>query len=534
VKVRRLVRATVVTVSAAGLTLLAPASADAQVERVRMVSKSAYGEPGDRWSGSESEYYRGDRRASADGRYVVFDSGADNLAPGFSPCSGPCSDVFVKDLSTGEVEQLSVGVGGAAPDGWSDDPSITPDGRFVVFVSWASNLLSGGPFSPEGEVYRHDRDTGVTELASGSIPAEDRAWEPTISDDGRYVSYHTDPWDEYAGPGQVYLRDMKVARTTLASRDLSGGEANRPSSSAVVSGNGRYVAYISAATDLVAGTNPNNTVTQVYRWDRVTDTTAVVSRTRNGIADNHSYQPSISRDGSLIAFASYATNLGIADPQSVQVYVREWGSPGEVRAVSLSSDEVEANQGSFEPSISADGRHVAFTSWADNLVLGDTNETPDVFVRDRQLAVTTRATLTATGAEPEQAAFSRNPSITADGTQVVFGSQAENLVPDGNTTGDVFIGPADGVQAPVAPLTITDLTCSRSRHVTTCTVAYTGGAELVRTAWTANGSWVPAARNRTTMTQQCPLNPIFNLTVRVILTDDLGTWAQRSVPTLCA
>jgi Tol biopolymer transport system component len=527
VKVRRLVRATVVTVSAAGLTVLAPASADAQVERVRMVSESASGEPGDGWSGTRSTEYRGDRRASADGRYVVFDSGADNL--GSSPDS--YTNVFVKDLSTGEVEQVSVGLGGAAPDGWSDDPSITPDGRFVVFVSAATNLVADTPLW-SSHVFRRDLTSGVTELVSHNLGGELSAWEPTVSDDGRYVSYKTNTYDYDFEPWLIYVRDMTAATTTLVNHSVSGGRSDEPGSDPVISGNGRYVAYISAATDLVAGTDPNSTQTQVYRWDRVTDTTVVVSRTSSGTADNYSFNPSISRKGSVIAFASHATNLGIADPQSAQVYVREMVFPDGISAVSLSSDEVEANNGNVEPSISADGRHVAFTSWADNLVPGDTDEAPDVFVRDRQLGTTARVSVSATGVEPD--GRSDNPSITADGTQVVFDSRAENLVPDGNNMPDVFIGPADGVQAPVAPLTITDLSCSRSRQATTCTVAYTGGAELVRTTWTANGSPVPAARNRTTMTQRCPLNPIFNLTVRVVLVDDLGTWTQRSVPTFCA
>jgi Tol biopolymer transport system component len=533
VRVRRLVRALVVAVSVAGLTVVAPASADAQVNRVRMVSETADGVPGDDWSGRWSEYWRGDRRASADGRFVVFDSWADNLAPGSSPCSGDCSDVFVKDLSTGEVEQLSVGLGGAAPDGASRDPSITPDGRFVVFVSWADNLVPGdGPYW-RGDVYRHDRDSGVTEMVSDNVPSEDAAYEPTISDDGRYVTYHTDPWDENAGLGQVYLRDMTAATTTLVSHSVTGGAANRPSKGGVVSGNGRYVAFVSAATDVVAGTDPNSTVAHIYRRDRVTGSIALVSRTANGTAaDGGSYQPSISRTGSVIAFSSLATNLGIANPQGAQVYVRVLGFLGGTSPVSLTTDEIAANGRSYEPSISADGRYVAFRSEADNLVTDDTDDTDDVFVRDRTLGTTARVTLTATGAEPEHGARSGNPSITADGTQVVFDSQAENLVPDGNNTHDVFIGPADGVQVPPAPLTITDLSCRRSVGVV-CSLTYTGGAEPVQIAWTADAIPVDAARNRTTMTRRCPSLTNPSVGVSVFLTDDLGATTQRSVTGRC-
>jgi Tol biopolymer transport system component len=525
VRVRRLVRAVVVTVAVAGLTVVVPASASAQVDRVRMVSESADGEPGDSGSGS------GDRTASADGRYVVFDSWADNLVT--TPCSVECSHVFVKDMSTGWVEQLSVGVGGAAPDGSSYDPSISADGRFVVYTSHANNLVPGDP-SWSGLVYRHDRTSGVTELVSYNVNAEMTAYNPTISDDGRYVSYHLYAWDEYS-PQQVYLRDMTAATTTLVSHSVNGGEPNELSSGAVISGDGRYVAYTSAATDLVAGSDPNSSVAHVYRWSRVTDATVRVTARANGTAaDRGSYQASISRDGSVVAFSSLATNLGIANPQGAQVYVRLLGFRWGAGVVSLSSDEVAANGRSSEPSISADGRYVAFTSAADNLVTDDTNAADDVFVRDRQLGTTMRVSVTATGAESEPGARSGGPAITADGTQVAFGSAAETLVPDGNTSGDVFIGPADGVQLPVAPLTITDLSCRRTPGATTCTVTYTGGAELVRSDWTANNLPVPSARNQTTVTRRCLFGPIPSLNVTVVLTDDFGTTAQRSVTTFCA
>lgn len=533
-RVRRLVRAAVVTVSVAGLTVVAPATANGVVERVRMVSETAAGEPGDDHSGTWSEYYRGDRRAGADGRHVVFDSAADNLAPASSPCPGSCTDVFVKDLSTGDVVQLSVGTGGAAPDGWSGDPSISPDGRFVVFTSRATNLVPGTPGSSQ-HVFRHDRTSGVTELVTPDLGADIDGTEPSVSDDGRYVAYYTSTWLE-GGPHQVYLRDLTAATTTLVSHTGTGGPPDGPSRDPVVSGNGRFVAYRSSATDLGAGVDPGSpAVARVYRWDRVTDTTVLISRATNGTeADGASYGPSISRDGSVVAFSSLATNLGIPNPSGDQVYVRNLRLLPGTGPVSLAGDGTEANGRSHTPSISADGRYVAFTSEADDLVAGDTNGTDDVFVRDRRQGTTVRVSLSATGAEPEPGARSGNPAITADGTRVVFDSHAENLVPDGNTERDVFVGPADGVQVPPAPLTITDLSCHRTSRATTCTVAYTGGAEPVRIDWTANNVAVPAARDRTTMTKQCRLNPIFNLTVGVVLTDDLGTTAQRSVSTFCA
>jgi Tol biopolymer transport system component len=536
VRVRRLTATAVVTVAVAGLTVVAPvapAAANGPAVRVRMVSTSADGEPGDDHSGTGSEYDDGDRRASGDGRHVVFHSRADNLAPPGPTCSGACTDVFVKDLWTGEVVQLSVGTGGAAPDGSSRDPSISPDGRFVVFTSRATNLVPDTPAYSQ-HVFRHDRESGVTELVTADLGADIDATEPSISDDGQYVSYDTRTWHE-DGPRQVYLRDLAAATTTLVSHTANGGRPNGASREPVISGNGRYVAYSSAATDLTAGNDPGPTASQVYRWDRLNDTTVLVSRTSNGAGgDGASFDPSISRDGSVVAFASAATNFGVPNPSGDQVYARDLRIRPGAGPVSLNSGEVAANDRSFTPSISADGRYVAFESEADNLVPGDANETGDVFVRDRWQGTTVRVSLSATGAEPEQDGYSFDPAVTADGTQVVFSSTAENLVPDGNLATDVFIGPANGIQAPVAPLTITGLSCNRTSRATVCTVTYTGGAEQVRIAWTANDSPVLAARNQTTMTRRCPLNPILDLTVEVVLTDDLQITRKRSVATWCA
>jgi hypothetical protein len=139
--------AAVVTASVAGLSAVmpvAPAGAVGPVARVRPVSTAADGEPGDDQRGIDGTYIvsrNNDRKVSRDGHHVVFTSSAGTLAPTYQPCpGGGCSDVFLKDVWTGRVEQISVGIGGAAPDGASGDPAITPDGRYVVFPPWATNL----------------------------------------------------------------------------------------------------------------------------------------------------------------------------------------------------------------------------------------------------------------------------------------------------------------------------------------------------------------------------------------------------------
>ena len=168
-------------------------------------------------------------------------------------------------------------------------------------------------------------------------------------------------------------------------------------------------------------------VNNVFVHDRWTGATTLVSVAIDGSeSSGHSEEVSISADGRYVAFRSWASNLVNGDTNNLpDIFVRDLQTNQTTR-VSVASDGTQANNFSFNPSISADGRYVAFTSWANNLVSGDTNGGRDIFVHDRQTGATTRVSVATGGGQA--AADSQRPSISADGRYVAFESDASNLV----------------------------------------------------------------------------------------------------------
>ena len=143
-------------------------------------------------------------------------------------------------------------------------------------------------------------------------------------------------------------------------------------------------------------------------------------------SNNSSYNPSISANGRYVAFESEATNLVRGDTNNFRdIFVHD-RQTGQTTRVSVASDGTQANGHSYDPSISADGRYVAFASLANNLVSGDTNDQQDIFVHDRQTGQTTRVSVASDGTQASGHSF--NPSISADGRYVAFVSSASNLV----------------------------------------------------------------------------------------------------------
>ncbi len=213
--------------------------------------------------------------------------------------------------------------------------------------------------------------------------------------------------------------------------------ADAPSYAPAMSGDGHYIVFDSDATNLVPG--DTNGQSDVFLHDRVTGQTFKISTAFDGgLADGGSYFPAISEDGRYIAFESRATNLVSGDTNNssdVFVYDR---TTGQVTRVSVASDGSQANGDSYLPAISSIGRYVAFESNATNLVAGDTNNYPDVFVHDRVTGQTTRVSVASDGSQADGPGYS--PSISADGRYVAFESDAPNLVPDDmNDEWDVFV-----------------------------------------------------------------------------------------------
>jgi cold shock CspA family protein len=255
------------------------------------------------------------------------------------------------------------------------------------------------------------------------------------------VAFESDATNLVSGDGNgardVFVHDRTTGQTERASVDSSGVEGNAQSVAAAISGDGRFVAFQSSATNLVAG--DTNGWPDVFVHDRVTGTTERVSVDSSGVQGNSdSHGPALSADGNLVAFWSYATNLVAGDTNlASDVFVHDRAA-GTTERVSVDSAGVEGFAGSRSPSLSADGLLVAFDSSAKNLVSGDNNATDDVFVHDRTSGATERAGVDSTGVEGNKS--STLPSLSADGQSVAFQSYASNLVAgDANGRPDIFV-----------------------------------------------------------------------------------------------
>src|SRR5437016_8015596 len=234
------------------------------------------------------------------------------------------------------------------------------------------------------------------------------------------------------------------AQTTERVSVASGGtEGNGASLSSALSADGRFVAFVSAATDLVAA--DTNGVSDVFVHDRQTGATERVSVASGGAEGNGSsgligfaFPPALSADGRFIAFVSFATNLVAGDTNgATDVFVHD-RQTGTTERVSVASGGTQSNAASLGSALSADGRFVAFQSDATNLVAGDTNGATDVFVRDRQTGMTERVSVASDGTQANN--VSSYPALSADGRFVAFESDATNLVAgDTNGATDVFV-----------------------------------------------------------------------------------------------
>lgn len=345
----------------------------------------------------------------------------------------------------------TAGVASANPteaNGRSSTPAVSGDGRFVAFGSAASNLVSGDTNGVE-DIFVRDRGTGATlrvSLSSSAAQGNGNSYNPAISDDGNFVAFESDASNlvsgDTNGTRDIFRRDRSSGTTVLVSLSSGGAIGNGLSSNAAISADGRYVAFSSSASNLVSG--DANGAGDIFVRDMVAGTTSRVSLSSSGVEGNGaSSTPAISDDGRYVAFTSWASNLVAGDTNGgYDVFVRD-RTTGATTRESVGAGGVQGNGwASFYPSISADGRYLAFGSQATNLVAGDTNGATDVFVRDRTAATTTRVSTSTSGAQAtggSSYAPTTNSWISNDGRYVVFQSDATNLVSD-DTNGkrDVF------------------------------------------------------------------------------------------------
>ncbi len=424
----------------AGFLLLGVAAA-LPAQQTTRVSVSSAGLQTDRASNRIS--------ISQDGLFVSFESNATNLVAGDTNF---VQDVFARDLVNGITERVSVGNGGVQGNGESKRSVISGDGRYVAFISLASNFAIGD-LNLTYDIFVRDRLLGTTTLVSQStagIIGNGLSTRPAISADGRYVAFRSLADNLVAGDfnfvGDIFVRDLVAGTTELISVSSTGLQANAKSDRPSISADGRYVAFYSDADNLVVG--DTNLTRDIFVRDRLLGTTVRVSVSSTGVEGNGpSSRPSISADGRYVAYRSLSSNLVPGDTNLVEdVFVHDLQT-GTTTRVSVASSGAEGNGGSTVPAISGDGRYVAFRSLASNLVPGDINNAWDVFVHDTLTGTTTMVSLS-TGSFLGNGNSTR-PSVNGDGSRIAFQSLASNLVlGDTNLAEDVFVREGGGALPP--------------------------------------------------------------------------------------
>jgi Tol biopolymer transport system component len=424
---------------------------------------------------------------SADGRFVVFESNATTLV---ANDTNSLSDIFLHDRLAVTTERVNLGPGNIqATGGNSFAPSVSADGRYVAFSSKATNLVASDTNAHE-DVFVHDRQTSTTtrvSVSSAGAQATDGSIGALISADGRYVAFASAAAnlvaDDTNGRVDIFRRDLLTAttvRVNLSNGTPAGGNAQATGNDSFVgsiSADGRLVAFYTGAPNLVLG--DSNVKSDVFVRDLQTFATRRVSVGSGGVqGNNHSQSAHLSTDGRFVVFTSLATNFVGGGGPGIYVHDR---SNGTTSAISITP------AGSFvfpdRGRISGDGRFICFDGQLDQ------NPQHRVFVIDRQTLTRNAVSVSTSGAAANQDSFSC--AISSTGTVVAFSSAADNLVEqDTNGESDVFVR----TELPVMALDKTELTFAATTSGATFvtqtaaqTVRLTQSGPGVAT-WTASAS----------------------------------------------
>jgi Ca2+-binding RTX toxin-like protein len=391
--------------------------------------------------------------SSSDGVYTVFSTDATNA---FLADSNGVTDIWRQNGQSGALERVSCSTAGAPTDGASFSPAISADGRYVAFTSLASNLTlnDGNGFA---DVFRKDMATGAVLIVSAApdgLSANSVSFGPAISADGRYVVFLSAAsnivTDDTNYSVDVFRKDMVTSRTLRVNLAADGTEASLGAMNApALSADGRYVAFDSAAANLT-GSDSNNR-DDVFVKDMLSGAISRASEGPNGESLTGGLEgilkPAISADGRYVVFAT-STAMVAGDSNGLADIYRKDLLSGAILRVSTDSAGNQGNAASFDADISADGRYVSFTSQASNFAAGDRALSADIFRKD----LLTGALLLISRSPNDVPAFgqSTHAVISADGATIGFASTASTLVnADTNFLQDVFtahIGPPSGLQ----------------------------------------------------------------------------------------
>lgn len=371
---------------------------------------------------------------SADGRYVTFKSNAPIVGVDLG-------HVYVRDRQTGMCTRMSLNTSGTGVAAYGHTPSISADGRHVAFASGAANLVSGDTNARQDIFVRDRQTSTTVRinLGPGGVQADDTSQRPTISADGSCVVYESDATNLVPGDtnarADIFVSDRATGTTERVSVSSGGVQAGQECTWPTISADGRFVCFSSFDPNLVPG--DTNGFRDVFVRDRLNGTTEIVSLNSAGQqSDNQNYLACISEDGRYVAFVSAAHNL-VSPPlgQGTWVFVRDRqnGTTDQVLFTSQNPGTTDL----YPPAISADGRYVLYQSDASDLVPGDTNNRTDMFVYDRLLAATERVSVSTSGAQSTYASSASGalPTISADGRYVLFTSAADNFMPGGTLAG---------------------------------------------------------------------------------------------------
>ncbi len=328
-------------------------------------------------------------KISGNGQFVVFTSIATNLS---GICTDSVADIYIYEIlegAHGTFTCISVGSGGEG-NAASEHPSISYDGRYVVFASNASNLVPGITDGRK-HIYLYDRTTmtmTVESVDKDGVPGDGDSDNPSISADGRYIAFESDATNllgagaDTNNSSDIFLRDRQTGTTSrISTTYASGDQPNGASILPSISNDGKRVAFLSIAGNLIPGVSG---VWNVFLRDIPSNTTSLASvSTSGGGANGHASYARISADGNHVVFTSAATNLVFGVNSGVeQTYLRDF-EDSETLKISVSAAGEEGNATSTAAGISSDGTTIAFLSSANNLVAGDTNAVPDVFLFER-------------------------------------------------------------------------------------------------------------------------------------------------------
>ena len=393
---------------------------------------------------------------SSNGNYAAFYSTANNL-----PAIGPALNdamILVKNLTSGAISWQSQRGDSESPPLSNPRPIHGLTSNIVVSNSgvafWentSDNTTSGLDFCPDNngvtDIYYNSGYAPTFSSSNGGLcgglPSNGGSREPAISSDSTLVAFESDATNftgitDTNSKRDIYVRNVATGAYTRASLTSSGNQANGDSFRPSLSTNGAFVAYSSNATNIVSG--DTNGAMDVFMANRSGVFTAerISVATGGGQANAASDNSCISGDGRYIVFTSAASNLVAGDTNAVQdIFVRD-RTLATTKRISVATGGAQANGPSFDPVISGNGRYIAYSSDASNLVSADTNAVRDVFMYDQTTSITTRISVSTASAQSD--AGSGFPSISFDGLRTVFSSDATNLIAgDTNTNNDVFM-----------------------------------------------------------------------------------------------